>query len=338
MQNLRRRVLIGLAFGFLVIAILLLLGDLRRIGESLATFRWELLPLILGATLVNYGLRFIKWHFYLSRIGIDGLPPLASARIFVAGFPLAVTPGKAGEAVKALWLKRATGVPVSRAVPVVLAERVSDGLAMVVLSSLGVLAFPRYWPAFAAALALLLGLIVISQIRPLSLWLLDLVERLPVVGRLSGPLRGFYEGAFLLFRPKVNLIAVSLGTVAWASEGLGAYLVLVGLGVDPGPRTLALAVFVLSLSIIVGALSALPGGLGATEASMATMLTVVLGLPAATAASATLLVRFATLWFGVSLGFGVWALSAGTLFGPSESDPTPIEVPEGGAPTTIESG
>lgn len=337
MENLRRRILFGLAFGFLVIVVLLFLGDLRQVGQNLAAFRWSLLPLILAATLLNYGLRFIKWHYYLSRIGISGLPLSASARIFVAGFPLAVTPGKAGEAIKALWLRRATGVPVSQGVPVVLAERVSDGLAMVVLSSLGVLAFPRYWPAFAAALGFLLSLIVISQIRPLAFWLLDLAERLPLIGRLSGPLHRFYEGAFLLFRPKVNLIAVSLGTCAWGCEGVGAYLVLVGLGVEPGLHTLALAIFVLSLSIIIGALSALPGGLGATEASMAGMLTVVLSLPAATAASATLLVRFATLWFGVSLGFTCWALAAGYLFGTAEGEAVSLE-PDGGAPTPVKGG
>ncbi len=39
------------------------------------------------------------------------------------------------------------------------------------------------------------------------------------------------------------------------------------------------------------------------------MLAIVLGLPASTAAAATLLIRFATLWFGVTLGLLVWARS-----------------------------
>ncbi len=60
---------------------------------------------------------------------------------------------------------------------------------------------------------------------------------------------------------------------------------------------------------MVGAASTLPGGLGAAEGTIAGMLAVVLQLPASTAAAATLLIRFATLWFGVTLGLIVWAVS-----------------------------
>jgi uncharacterized membrane protein YbhN (UPF0104 family) len=91
------------------------------------------------------------------------------------------------------------------------------------------------------------------------------------------------------------------------------YLVLIGLGVPGGLETLSLAVFVLSFSIVIGAVSALPGGLGAAEASIAGMLTFLLSLPRSVAVAATLLIRFATLWFGVSLGLGVWIISRDLL-------------------------
>jgi uncharacterized protein (TIRG00374 family) len=68
-------------------------------------------------------------------------------------------------------------------------------------------------------------------------------------------------------------------------------------------------VFVLSFSTVIGAVSTLPGGLGAAEASIAGMLTLLLSVSASTAAAATLLIRFATLWFGVTLGLIVWAFS-----------------------------
>ena len=114
----------------------------------------------IGCTLINYTLRFIKWHFYLGQIGIKGLPLGQSLRMFVAGFPLAITPGKIGEALKGVWLNRMTRVPVGRGISVVLAERISDGLAVMILSTLGVIAYPRYWPAFAT----ILGLLVITYV------------------------------------------------------------------------------------------------------------------------------------------------------------------------------
>jgi len=236
-----------------------------------------------------------------------------SARLFVGGFPLAVTPGKVGEVLKAVWIQQKTGIPTARGVAVVVAERISDGLAVLLLSTVGVIASPRYWPAFAAVLALLLGVVIVTQVRPLALFLLDVGEKLPVVRRFAHALREFYEGSFTLFRPSATLLAVGLGMISWLGEGMGMYLILRGLGVPGGWQTLSAAVFALSFSIVIGAASTLPGGLGASEASIAGMLALLLHLPADTAAAATLLIRLATLWFGVSLGLVVWAVSRDLL-------------------------
>jgi uncharacterized protein (TIRG00374 family) len=191
---------------------------------------------------------------------------------------------------------------------------------VLLLSTLGVIAYPRYWPAFAAILAALLLGITLSQIRPLAYWLLDAADRIPLLRGLSHHLREFYEGAYSLFRPTAVLVSVGLGTVAWLGEGIGMYLVLLGLGVPGGMETLSLAVFVLAFSTVVGAVTALPGGLGAVEASITGMLGLLLGLPTSTSAAATLLIRFATLWFGVSMGMVVWSRSLDLLLMETNDD------------------
>jgi len=305
--NLVRRLVAGLVFGFIVLLGLMLVGDIRQVSRQVIAFRWGLFPLVLALTLCNYTLRFFKWHFYLGQVGVRHFPLARSARLFVGGFPLAVTPGKVGEVLKAIWLKRECAVPTPMGVAVVAAERISDGLAVLALSTLGVIAYPQYWPAFASVLVLLVGIIVISQVRPLALSLLDLGERLPLVRRFVPLLRDFYEGSFMLFRPKATLLAVGLGTISWLGEGIGFYLILVGLGVPTGWQALSNAVFILAFSTVVGAVSTLPGGLGAAEASIAGMLVLLVGLHNDIAAAATLLIRFATLWFGVTLGLLVWA-------------------------------
>lgn len=308
-RELIRRLMLGLAFGFVVVLVLVFAGDLRRVSARVLGFQWGLFPLALGLTLFNYTLRFVKWHYYVGQIGVRDFPIPESARLFVASFPLSVTPGKVGEALKAVWLNQATGVQVARGVSVVVAERISDGLAMVALSSLGVIAYPRYWPALAGALAFLLAVVIVSQIRPLALAILGFGERLPLVRRFAHWLHEFYEGSFRLFRPGPTLLAVGLGTVSWLGEGMGFYLILRGLGIPGGVQVLSVAVFVLAFSTVIGAVSTLPGGLGAAEASIAGMLVLLLGLHTDTAAAATLLIRFATLWFGVALGLLTWSFS-----------------------------
>ena len=329
-SNLTRRLIAGLVFGFVVVLGLMLAGDIRQVSRHFMAFRWQLFPLVLGLTLFNYILRFLKWHFYLGQVGVKNYPMQRSARLFVGGFPLAVTPGKVGEVLKAIWLKQECGVPTPVGVAVVAAERISDGLAVLVLSTLGVIVYPKYWPAFASVLVLLAGIILISQIRPLALGLLTLGEQLPLVRRFMPLLREFYEGSFMLFRPKATMLAVSLGTVSWLGEGIGFYLILVGLGVPTGWQTLSNAVFILAFSTVIGAVSTLPGGLGAAEVSIAGMLILLLSLEGGTAAAATLLIRFATLWFGVMLGLSVWARCPdllGLKQPKNPSSPTPLPKP-----------
>jgi uncharacterized protein (TIRG00374 family) len=308
-----RKLIFGLLLGFGVFIILILVGDVRQIGSEVRSFPWQIMPAVIGLTLWNYLLRFIKWHYFLKQVKVPKLPVLESARLFVAGFPLAVTPGKVGETLKGVWLNQMTGFPTAMGVSVVLAERISDGLAMLVLSAVGVIAYRRYWPAFAIVLGLLLGAVVISQIRPLAQYLLSWGPRLPLVRRFASSINDFYEGTFTLFRPWTTFVSVSLGTISWLAEGIGFYLILLGFGVAPGVGTLSIAIFVLSFSTVIGAISALPGGLLATDASIVGMLILLLDMDANTAAAATLLIRFATLWFGVGIGFIIWFFSRDML-------------------------
>jgi uncharacterized protein (TIRG00374 family) len=104
-------------------------------------------------------------------------------------------------------------------------------------------------------------------------------------------------------------VAVGLGTVSWAGEGAAFWLVLKGLGVQPTVTLLSQAIFILAFSVIVGGASTLPGGLGAAEVSLAGMLAFVVGLPRELAASAALLIRSCTLWFGVRWGSRCWPFS-----------------------------
>lgn len=309
-----RRLVPGFLLGFIVFIGLALLGDLREVSALLLHFRWQYFFIALGFTLFNYFLRFLKWHFYLHQVGVNNLTLVQSLRLFVAGFPLAVTPGKIGEVLKGVWLNRTSGLPVGRGISVVLAERISDGLAVMLLSTFGLLSYPQYWPVFLTILIILLAIVILSQVRPAAMFLLHLGEKLPLVNRLAAGLREFYEGSFSLFQPGATLLAVLLGTFSWFGEGLGFYFILVGLGFEPGLQLMGAAVFVLAFSTAVGGASTLPGGLGAAEATIAILLALALSSSEpASISAATLLIRLATLWFGVALGLITWSFSPDLL-------------------------
>ncbi|MGH2523961.1 MAG: lysylphosphatidylglycerol synthase transmembrane domain-containing protein, partial [Anaerolineales bacterium] len=130
MKNLWPKLALGLLLGLAVVVGLALFADVRQVANTITNFYWPYVPLILGLTLFNYTLRFLKWHYYIRLIGAKDIRWRDSARIFVGGFPLALSPGKIAEPLKAVWLRQYSGVPVARGIPVVAAERVSDGLAV----------------------------------------------------------------------------------------------------------------------------------------------------------------------------------------------------------------
>jgi uncharacterized protein (TIRG00374 family) len=317
-SGIKRKLLLGFLLGFAVILGVALVADLNKVVDKVSAFQWGWLPLILGLTTFNYLLRFVKWHYYLGQVGIRNISRTNSLKVFLAGFSMTVTPGKVGETFKSLWLKNLTGAGIAHTLPVVAAERLSDAMACALLALTGVVAYPQYWLAFVMILAVLVGGIVVVQVRPLSLWLLGVAEKLPLVSRFAHNLHEFYESSFELLGLKNLAVAVGLGTVSWAGEGAAFFLVLKGLGVELTPPLLFQAVFILAFSVILGGASTLPGGLGAAEISLAGMLAFVVGLPRETAATAALLIRFFTLWFGVTLGLLMLVLYQRQLFAASK--------------------
>ncbi len=315
MKNLRNQLVIGALIGAAVVVALLLYTDLQEFGAYLRDFPPIFILPVLALTLYNYFIRWLKWQYYLRLIGVTDFPAVDSAALFVSGFVLALSPGKVAELLKAAVLRGMTGTPFARSAPIILAERVTDGLGMMVLAAVGfggVLASSagqndamlRYLPSYLVVLAILLAGVLAIQIRPLFLWLLGIMERLPLVGRAGHSLHELYESSYELFRPRPLTISVALGVVSWAGECVGFFFILWGLGLEPTWLLFWQSMFILAASTIIGAVSGLPGGLGAAEVSIAGLVQVlVLGAEnPGFGGTAALLVRLSTLWFAVLLG------------------------------------
>ena len=156
-------------------------------GGGLKDFRWELMPLILLVTLGNYILRFAKWEYYLRQIG-DRLKRIDSFLIYFSGLGMTITPGKVGEWLKSYLLKEMHGTPVTKSAPILLAERLTDGLALLIIAIAGLAVFGHeYWPIAGIFAAGSVIAIAVSRHRPASHALLRLAGRLPLVKRFVPP-------------------------------------------------------------------------------------------------------------------------------------------------------
>jgi len=304
-RKLHTSVVFSLILAFIVIVAVALYADAPRLVAALVHFRWEYLPLILGLTLFNYSWRFVKWQYYLKRLEVS-IHWSKSLLIFVSGLSMAITPAKVGELLKSYLLKRETGVAISHTSPIILAERLTDGIAMLLLASVGLVLYRSGWEILLALLLLGLAGILFVQNRRLVLALLGSGERLPVLPRFVHLLRAFYENTYALLRWRPLLSAILIGLVSWSGECGALYFVFTGLGVTPSVDLFIKATFILAFASLVGSASGLPGGLGAAEGSVLGLTLLLVSTSATLGAAATLLIRFCTLWFG--LGLGVIAL------------------------------
>ena len=302
-NDLQRKILLSLVFALLIYIALALWSDWGKLTTALTNFPWHWLPAVIGLTLVNYVGRLLKWQWYLDLLGIE-IARRDSARIFGVGMLMVMTPGKAGEFLKSYMVKNVTGTPMSVTAPIVLAERMTDGIAMLLLASVGLFAFPDPTARWIAGLIFIgfVSAIVIIQIRPLALWFLNFGKHLPVVKRFAGHLYSFYESSYLIFKPRNLLISLAIGLISWGAEGLAYFVVLVGFGMPATLENVLVALFIFCISTVIGAVFAMPGGLGGVEGSLMALSVRLLGFATATATAAALLVRFCTLWLGVGIG------------------------------------
>lgn len=329
-DRLLRRLLLSLGLGFAVLVALSLYADLPRLVEAFGRFHWAYLPAVLGLTVFNYGLRFVKWEYYLGLIGAR--PGRAdSLTIFLSGFSMVMTPGKVGEVLKSVLLRRAVGTPISRSVPVLLAERLSDGLAMLLLASTGLALYSYGRPVLLFILALAVGVVLAVQYPPFVAGALGLAARVPILAPRIQHLAAFYESAQALLGLRPMALAVMLGFFSWGAESVAFFLVLVGLGLSPDALLLVKATFILATSTLIGASSMLPGGLGAAEGSITWML--LADLAREEAAAATILIRFCTLWFGVLLGSSALILRGRRFL--ADDRPTGFQVADAAAAARV---
>lgn len=296
----KRQALIAIA----ALATLIYLGgafavDSARILAAVDQLAWLGCGLVLALSGANYAVRFERWRAFLTRLG-HRLPFGRHLLYYLSGFAFTVSPAKAGEAVRSLYL-RGYGVTYSQSIAALFVERLQDLLAMVLLASLIVSDRPGYRPLVVGALLLVLALVWSATIKALP----DILERLSGrirrarLVRLLSAIANLLRSSRALLQPRLLILGTVAGMVSWGAEGLGYYLICQGLHVDV-PLLSAIGIY--ALAVLAGSAAFfLPAGLGGMELVMTTLL-VAQGAPLRVALVATLLCRIATLWFAVLIG------------------------------------
>lgn len=244
--------------------------------------------------------RFVRWRYLLARCGARRIPVAPALRIYMAGVALTATPAKAGENVRSALLLP-WGIPVGTSMGVFVVERLTDLLAVMVVAA-GTAAL-RHW--------LWLPLSLLAGATILRWWFAHhsaraLAARLAHASRLHWLQRLLLHGmgAFVAtWRPMPVLLSLSVGVIAYGGQAL-AFAALVQV---LAPATaLATSMHVFAVSLLAGAASMLPGGIGVNELTIVALLADE-GIPRADAAAAAVGMRIVSFWSGMIIGLACLA-------------------------------
>ena len=246
--------------------------------------------------LLGYGLRGMRWRLWMAHYGRH-FGWLQGLRLYLAGYAFTPTPGNIGEATRGLMLA-SNPLGARHSLAIFGAERLADLLCLLLLSLPGVVWLAGHEGVKNSRTVMMalaaLGLVLLFGLAAALRWRAALRVRFAWLRE---------AGHCLTVRP---LVWFSLTLAAWAGQGVAAWLVCRELGVD---IELITVTGFYAVAMVAGALSALPAGLGGTEAVLAGLLAAH-GATPGTALTVTVLIRLLTLWLAVAIGVATLLYSA----------------------------
>jgi uncharacterized protein (TIRG00374 family) len=283
--------------GLLAILGVVLLLNPRQVGAALEHFQLWLLPGLLALYALMYALQGARWHGLLRETGArlqlrDSLLLNAAGQAITALVPL-------GDLTRALFAAQASGTSFGKTAATVTVQELSFTLMLVLLALPVVMTHHLGLWIVLGTVAGMAGIVAILTVSRVFCTVHGVIARIPLLRRLLPAIHELQHGtADLLHRPET--LAWSVLDLARAGVAVTIFWLLV-LGLAPHSISWIDAGFILAVSSIGGAISLIPGGVGANEAGVAGLL-LLFGVEPGAAGAAALIQR--ALLTGVALVFG----------------------------------
>jgi glycosyltransferase 2 family protein len=297
-----RRVLTGV-IGLAGIAAVVVFLNPARVGSALEHFQLLLIAPIVLLSVVVYILQGIRWHYLLTDVGTR-LRMRDTILINLAGQTItAIVP--LGDLTRAAFASTADGTDFGTVAATVTVQELSYMLWLI-LSALPAILALGYGLAAVVPVAVGIALIVVVlTVSPVFCAFHNLVSHIPFLNKLLPAIDELQQETSALLH-RTDALALSVLDAARVVVAVTTFwLVLQGL--EPGRIGWWQAAFVLALATVGGAVSLIPGGVGANEASVAALL-IFLGFDAGSAGAAAIIQRGLMTGLSLILGFGAYAL------------------------------
>ena len=282
-----------------IYAIFLFISDYNIISEKISNFKINYLPLILFFVSVSWIPLIIKWHLLLKNCEIH-VPLKKSILVFFSGVAFEITPGQVGSLIKAQILKTSSNIPRTKTVPIIAVEKVYDLISAILASIIGIIILGMDFYLIIIAILALAVIFFFMFYRPASEIFFKRITKTKFFSKYVDNMSEFHAIIQKSTNVKAATICILLGVTYWFIISSAAYYTLIAFDVNVLDYLTVLAIY--TTSILLGAISFVPAGIGVTEGSIAGLFTLN-GIDVSTALILSVMIRVLTLWFSVCVGF-----------------------------------
>lgn len=298
LSRFRVLVIIGLCASLGVFITIALLTGFYKVFGTISHANPYIYVIAFILVFLSYCIRFFKWEYYTKKLKLK-VSRVKNFIVYLSTNGMNITPGGIGSVIAAYTLKKITGQKFFKIVPIVTIDLFTDYFGFAIFALLAALYIGRYL-LYVVILDILLVVPFALLIHP---WLFKMLEarkkKGPLLKSIMRHAKNYYISQSVLNKPKVYLTSLCFTLPADILNSSALFFSLWALGIKPH---FIKSTFIFSTSQILGMVSTLPGGIGAAEVTYITLLGSTLGLSTAIGTAATIMTRFATLWFGVIIG------------------------------------
>jgi uncharacterized protein (TIRG00374 family) len=279
--------------------VFLFFSDFNIISEQISNFKYEFLPLILLLVSISWTPLLVRWQILLKKNDIN-IPIKKSFLLFLGGMSMSITPGHVGELIKSQLMKTIYNIPRTKTAPIIFVEKFYDLTGAIIASIIGIIILGMDTSLILISVSILIVIIFLIYYRPIFEFILKRVTKTKFFSKYSENISDSYEIVRNSTTPQISLISFGLSILYWIIISIAVHFILLSFGIESVSILKTISIY--SSSVVIGAISFIPGGLGITEGSLIGLFSLE-GIDISLALILSVMIRILTMWYSVSIGF-----------------------------------
>ena len=279
--------------------VFLFFSDFNIISKQISNFKYEFLPLILLLVSISWTPLLVRWQILLKKNNIN-IPIKKSFLLFLSGMSMSITPGHVGELIKSQLIKTIYNIPRTKTAPIIFVEKFYDLTGAIIASIIGIIILGMDASLILISVSILIVIIFLIYYRPIFEFILKRVTKTKFFSKYSENISDSYEIVRNSTTPQISSISFGLSILYWIIISVAVHFILLSFGIESISILKTISIY--SSSVIIGAISFIPGGLGITEGSLIGLFSLE-GIDISLALILSVMIRILTMWYSVSIGF-----------------------------------